>query len=241
MMLLDLHAHTKEISTCCRIPAAEVLKRAKEAGLDGIVLTNHYQKSYAPDGDYAAFAQRYIAAYKQAKALGDAMGLRVFFGIEVTMASNTYIHLLVYGVAPAFLEENPTLFDETPRFLYEKVHAAGGVLVQAHPFRFGEYLQDTLYLDGVEISCHPLYPTGTQRERLTEIAQKDGLLLTCGGDYHADTYRPHCGVYLPDEIADGVALGTYLKEAKEIHLLVQEVDGSPAYEVSFPRTARPKE
>ena len=45
-MLIDLHAHTSGISRCCRIPAPEVLRRAKEVGLCGIVLTNHYTKSY---------------------------------------------------------------------------------------------------------------------------------------------------------------------------------------------------
>ena len=234
-MLLDLHAHTGEISKCCRIPAAEVLKRARETGLDGIVLTNHYQKSYAPDGDYTALVKRYVAAFEQAREIGEKMGLRVLFGIEVTMEECANYHLLIYGVTPDFLLENPTLFDDTQVELFDKVHAAGGVLVQAHPFRYGEYLLDTRYLDGVEISCHPLYKSGTQLARLAAIATENNLLLTCGGDYHADTYRPLCGVYLPDDITDGVALGAYLKTAKEIDLLVQEVDGSPSYGVTYTR------
>ncbi len=240
-MLLDLHAHTGEISRCCRIPAAEVLKRARETGLDGIVLTNHYQKSYAPDGNYTAFAKRYVAAFEQAREIGEKMGLRVLFGIEVTMEECSYYHLLIYGVTPDFLLESPTLFDDTQVELFAKVHAAGGILVQAHPFRYGEYLLDTRYLDGVEISCHPLYKSGTQLARLAAIATENDLLLTCGGDYHADTYRPHCGMYLPDDITDGVMLGAYLKQTEKCCLLVQEIDGSPAYEVMLPRAAYRKE
>ena len=56
-MLIDMHAHTSGISTCCRIPAPDVIKAALDAGLDGIVLTNHYQRSYVKDGDAAAFAK----------------------------------------------------------------------------------------------------------------------------------------------------------------------------------------
>ena len=235
-MLLDLHAHTGEISKCCRIPAALVVKRAKEAGLDGIVLTNHYQKSYAEGGDCDALAKRYVAAYEQARTLGEEIGQRVFFGIEVTLDKYECAHLMIYGVTPHFILQNPAIFDDTQEALYKKVHAAGGVLVQAHPYRVGEHLLDTKYLDGVEISCHPLYKSGTQLARLSLLAEKRGLILTCGGDYHADTYRPCCGVYLPDDLADGVALGNYLKNAKEIHLLVQEVDGSTPHRVTYRRS-----
>ncbi|MBQ3063390.1 MAG: hypothetical protein IJC99_01115 [Clostridia bacterium] len=234
-MLFDLHAHSGEISKCCRIPACEVLRRAREVRLDGIVLTNHYQKSYVPDGDYAAFAAGYVSAFEQARYLGEEMGVRVFFGVEVTMEKYAYVHLLIYGVTTDFLLDHPTLFDETQEGLYRLVQAAGGIVVQAHPYRHGEYLLDTKYLDGVEISCHPLYKSGTQLYRLADIAAEQRLILTCGGDYHADTYRPCCGVYLPDDINDSVALGQYLKKTEKIRLLVQEVDGSPAHAVTFSR------
>ena len=81
-MLIDLHAHSSGISRCCQIPAPEVLKVAKEIGLDGIVLTNHYQKVYIPDGgDCAAFAERYLEEYKMAARAGEEIGCKVFFGI----------------------------------------------------------------------------------------------------------------------------------------------------------------
>ena len=87
-MLIDLHAHTKGISRCCRIYAPEVLEAAKAAGLDGICLCNHYQtlgRTMEPDGDDpAAFARRYIEEFHATRELGEAMGLTVLFGIEVT-------------------------------------------------------------------------------------------------------------------------------------------------------------
>ena len=49
-MLIDLHAHSSGISRCCKIPAPKVLEISRDLGLDGIVLTNHYQKSYVKDG-----------------------------------------------------------------------------------------------------------------------------------------------------------------------------------------------
>ena len=62
-MLIDLHGHSSGIRRCFQIPAPEVLKVAKDAGLDGIVLSNHYQKVYIPDGNCAAFAERYLEEF----------------------------------------------------------------------------------------------------------------------------------------------------------------------------------
>ena len=45
-MLIDLHAHSSGISRCCRYDYKTILDHAKEVGIDGIVLTNHYQAEY---------------------------------------------------------------------------------------------------------------------------------------------------------------------------------------------------
>ena len=220
-MLIDLHAHSSGISHCCRIPYDEVIRTAKEAGLGGIVLTNHYPKYYVTDGDYAAFARRYTEEFRLAKAYGDSVGMKVFFGAEVTMERYGGAHLLLYAIPESFIEENPTLFDWTMEEMYNRVKAIGGTLVQAHPYRKVKNLLPTEYLDGVEVNCHPLYGKSDFAD-MVEIATENHLILTCGGDYHADTYRPKCGVYLPDTLADSVELGRYLVEAPSLTLCVHE-------------------
>ena len=234
-MLIDLHAHTRGISKCCRIEADAVLRAAKDAGLDGIVLTNHYQKSYVKDGDYAAFAERYALEFHHAARCGEEIGCRVFFGIEVTMERYPGVHLLIYGVGEEFLRRYPEMFDFTQEELYRIVHENGGILVQAHPYRKKDLLLDVRYLDGVEISCHPLYESA-HLSALSAVAERSGLVLTCGGDYHADTYRPRCGVYLPDAFSSREKIGAYLSSAEELRLLVQEVDGSAPIDVYVRRT-----
>jgi predicted metal-dependent phosphoesterase TrpH len=220
-MLIDLHAHSSGISHCCRIPYDEVIRTAKEVGLCGIVLTNHYQKSYVKDGDFAAFARRYTEEFRLTKAYGDTVGMKVFFGAEVTMERYGGAHLLLYGIPESFIEENPTLFDWTMEEMYNRVKAIGGTLVQAHPYRKVKNLLPTEYLDGVEVNCHPLYGKSDFAD-MVEIATENHLILTCGGDYHADTYRPKCGVYLPDTLADGIELGRYLLEAPSLTLCIHE-------------------
>ena len=66
-MLIDMHSHSSGISRCCLIDAKEVVKEALNAGLDGIVLTNHYVEYYAENNDYLAFAKRYIEEFNYAK------------------------------------------------------------------------------------------------------------------------------------------------------------------------------
>ena len=219
-MLIDLHAHSSGISRCCRIPYEEVLRRAQDHGMDGIVLTNHYQKGYV-QGDLDALVEKYIGEFHKTEAYGKQIGRRVFFGIEVTMELDPRVHMLVYGVEPDFLREHPTVFDYTHEQLHAAVKSWGGVLVQAHPFRNGATVWDTAFLDGIEINCHPLYGNSYSKEMI-EIARDRGLTVTCGGDYHADTYRPRCGMFLPEGIRDHHDLGAYLLSGTEKELCVQE-------------------
>lgn len=222
-MFLDLHAHSAGISRCCRAPITKVLEVAKTTGFDGIVLTNHYTRAYFAEGEEDAFTEQYIAEYEAACTCGAALGLRVLFGMEVGMERYTPVHLLVYGITPDMLRALPTLYDMTQAELYAHVHALGGVVVQAHPFRKNKNnLLDTALLDGVELNCHPLYKDGTHRGGLCGIAARDGLFVTCGCDYHADTHRAKAGTYLPDDITDTIALAQYLKRANPIRLRLQE-------------------
>lgn len=232
-MLIDLHAHTKGISRCCRVHAPEVLAAAKEVGLDGICLCNHYTKGYVENGDALAFARRYHEEFRTTRALGEAMGLAVFFGIEVSMCRHQSEHMLVYGVDETFPLRHPDLYDMTQQELYELVHAAGGVLVQAHTMRMGNsVLMDPAWLDGVEVNCHPKYDRCYCKE-MAQLAKSRNWILTCGGDYHADTHRVRCGMYLPRRITDGVQLGQYLKTAGTVKLCVQEVGEMTAFDMEY--------
>ena len=222
-MIVDLHTHTRGISPCCKSPYNEIIDDSKAAGLDGIIIANHYQKSYPRD--HALTASEYVAAYEKEVALameyGKSVGCKVFYAIEITAERYKNVHLLVYGVPFAFLYENPEVYDLELKELYTLVKAYGGVLIQAHPYRGGTTVLDVNYLDGVEINCHPHFGP-THRDRLIAIAEENDLHVTCGGDYHATSYRPLCGMYLPDDIADSRQLAAYILSSAEKTLLVHE-------------------
>ena len=44
--LLDMHMHTKETSSCGEVPAAEGVRLYKEAGSQGVMITDHYHRQY---------------------------------------------------------------------------------------------------------------------------------------------------------------------------------------------------
>src|SRR5438094_8773932 len=85
---------------------------------------------------------------------------------------------------PAYVEKPlPTLQQVT-----ELVHAVGGVAVAAHLGDHGTDGQIRQFqeqaLDGLEVR-HPSHSPGTER-RLTGIAQRLGLAITGGSDWHGD-------------------------------------------------------
>ena len=236
-MLIDMHAHSKGISTCCRADAPRAIADAKAVGIDGLILCNHYHKPYLKKtGETPTqFAARYLLEYAYAQKCGEAAGFKIFFGIEVTMERHDRAHMLVYGVETDFVLRHPGMFDYTQAKLYDAVHAAGGVLVQAHPMRCGKnVLLDLGLMDGVELNSHALYD-GPCANALSAIAKEHGILLTSGGDYHADTHRPRCGVYLPDDLADTRAIIAYLQGAPSYTLCLQEPTERESYDMVFER------
>ena len=93
-------------------------------------------------------------------------------------------------------------------------------------------MRDLRWLDGVEVNGHPLYEA-TCCEEMLNIAREARRLVTCGGDYHADTYRPVCGTYFPDDATDSAALIAHLKDSPEIKLRVHELRTDCHRDVTF--------
>ena len=222
-MLIDLHAHSKAISRCSRITGKDNIDLSLEKGMDGFVITNHYDKNYVVNNDYLDLVNRYINEYYDLKEYGEKVGFKVFFGIEVTLNKHNDAHILIYGVEPLFLLDNPCLYDYTQEELYKLVKENGGIVIYPHPFRDLNKKLDLKYVDGIEVNCHPLYGN-TYSNEVINIAKQNGLLITCGGDCHHDTYRPKCGVYLPNDIKSNLDLKDYLVNSNEIKLCIQEVN-----------------
>ena len=218
-MLIDMHGHTSGISRCSRIDYTSLVYLNKQSGYGGVVLCNHYDKSYVKDGDIIGFANRYIDEYYKMKEVGDKEDFKVFFGIEITLDKYDNVHLLVYGVEPELLLKYPDIYDYELEKIYEIVHSYGGYLVQAHPFRPEVYLLNTKYLDGIEINCH-FKKNGPHVEDVLRIAKENNLFVTCGGDFHNDTPRSICGIICDDNINSTSDLIKFIRTNNKKRFLV---------------------
>ncbi len=233
-MLIDLHAHTSAISHCCLINAEEAIKLARECGFGGLAIANHYTNAYFTDETYDEWIERYISEWQNCEKLGKEYGVKIFKAVEVTMEHEPRLHMLIYGADEAFLRSNPLLCQKSLPQLYEICKNNDCSLVQAHPFRNGATIQNTDFLDGIEINCHPLYKNSFAGEIL-KIAKEKGIAITVGCDYHADTYRSLGGSILPDSIITDRDLANYIISSKQFELQVHEPSNDEIYKITYIR------
>ena len=133
-MKFDLHLHTSRHSPDSVTDPFDLLRSARRAGLDGVVLTEH--DYWWPDEELAE-----LRAF--------APDLVILSGMEVTGRGGD---VLVYGIT-----------DPSPFFrgigwvdLVREVHKQGGAAVAAHPNRWGQpfeklVAQTAVELDGIEV------------------------------------------------------------------------------------------
>ena len=171
-MKIDLHIHTSPLSACSYIDPQELIQEARRLQLDGICLTEH-QVVWDPD---------------EVDKLAAEAGISIFRGNEFTTNQGD---ILVFG----FYEDIKELL--IIQELRDKVTAADGYMIAAHPFRgfktFGiGQLQLTVeqackrkvleFVDAVEIGNGKLSPEENNMAR--KVAEKLGLPGTGGSDAH---------------------------------------------------------
>ena len=223
MLLLDPHIHTRGISHCSKCPADVLVDICVRDRIDAIVLTNHYKGAYYKEAEnFPKWRQDYVDEYLLTKQLGEKAGLRVLFGIEVTLDETPKIDYLIYGLSHEIAAKAPPLHKLTQRELFNYCISENALLYQAHPYRNGTQPQDPKYLHGVEINCHPIY-NHNDRDEVTEFASKHSLRLSCGSDYHGDTYKPHCGIYVPEDVSDTVELAEFLRSDEQCRLEIHDI------------------
>lgn len=171
-MILDLHVHTSIGSADSIIDPEDVVKMARQAGLDGVCITEHG-----------------IRKSELAVELSLKYGFLVLSGIEATTDLGD---ILVFGI-----DSYPRIISEA-RELHKFVKKAGGVMIAAHPFR--SELTDgrpAANLSLESASSRPLFQlvdavevangwsSETDVEFCRQFSQRLGLGQTGGSDAHA--------------------------------------------------------
>lgn len=187
MMRWETHLHTAEASKCASASAAEMAQTCKDAGYDGMFVTDHfYHGNTCVDRSlpWEEWTRQFCLGYYHAKEAGDRIGLRVCFGWEYSWTGNDF---LTYGLSPAWLAAHPEVVTVSPIEYLKLIRASGGCIVHAHPFR-QEYYVEAIRLVPEHIDAVEVYNAGNKEEaynsRALWYAEEFGFPQTAGSDAH---------------------------------------------------------
>ncbi|MFL5261781.1 MAG: PHP-associated domain-containing protein [Anaeromyxobacteraceae bacterium] len=116
-MLIDVHVHSHHTPGCTLAPR-DVVRRAKEVGLDGVVFTDLNN----------------LDGLEEIRAAGREESFLALVGTELT---TDHGHYLCYFPDPAKVPAPPQMFGTTPwpvRDVLRRVRELGAVVVAAHPY-----------------------------------------------------------------------------------------------------------
>lgn len=166
-LLLDLHLHTRRHSACSAIDERRLIGRAVEAGLDGLVITEHHYQWTREELDELVAASGHP-------------GFLLLAGFEYSSSRGD---ILIYGLEP----EHVRGFEpgRPPEVMLARARDLGAVCVAAHPTRaaipFDERIVDMPF-DALEVKSVNL---ARHEQRLAQrLADSLGRRVTASSDAH---------------------------------------------------------
>lgn len=193
MFVYELHMHTAETSRCGQSPAKDMVAAYARKGFSGIVVTDHFVNgnSYANDPEtWKEKMDVYLRGYKAAKEAGDAIGLKVYFGVEYTHLGGNGEDYLLLGLKPEHLYNELENCDKwSIEYLCTVVHALGGIVIRAHPYREAGYIAHAgIERPGLDIDAIEIFNAGNRTESFNQkalnMALQENKPWTAGSDSH---------------------------------------------------------
>ena len=193
-------------------------------GYSGMVVTNHF---YAGDNriDRELPWREFVDAYRQDYLYGleyaQTVDFDLLFGLEENVGNGREI--LLYGITPELIELHPELKRASAEKYAEVVHAAGGLVYQAHPYRARDYIRNPFplecldLLDGIEVYNAGNEPEWNERARI--FAEEKGLACIAGSDGHKIGTAGRAGIAAKERIGCNADLVRILKN-KEYEIFI---------------------
>jgi len=186
MYRYETHLHTFPVSRCGRVGVRENLEFYKNAGYDGVFITNHFLDgniNIDPGESYEDRINFFCSDYEEAVEVGKELGIKVFFGAEIAYNGTDF---LIYGLDKEWFLAHPEIMTmkKTQELRFMAEH--GALIIQAHPYREADYIDHIRLfprcVHGVEVinACRTDF-----ENRMAEIyAESYKLIRFAGSDNH---------------------------------------------------------
>ncbi len=216
MFKTELHCHMN-FSGCSNVSAAELVEKYVAAGYSTVVITNHFNDWYIRrEGGFSTLVENYFAAVEEVRAAaGDRLNILLGMELSLRCMPNDF---LLYGLTREAVEQMEPLLDCRPWQVRDFMHGIGGIMIEAHPFRYGMTVVNPDEVDGLEVfNGHPGQNSHNEVAKhwalyWAEHHRRDGsYILTSGTDHHDSWHTPVGGIETEDEITSMDGLLAVLK------------------------------
>ncbi len=190
-----------------------------EKGFTGMVVTNHFfygDTRIDRELPWEEFVDKYRQDYLTGLEYARKKDFDLLFGLEEHVGNGQEI--LLYGITPDLIAAHPELKQAPAEKYAEVVHAAGGLVYQAHPYRARANVKlpfplDCIdMLDGIEV-----YNAGNQpewNENARRYAEQTGIACVAGSDAHATRHSGQGGIMTKERIRTNEDLVRILKNGE---------------------------
>ena len=225
----EMHCHSATVSACADITPAQIVEKYLENGYTTVVVADHlspftFGKNYTGGEDWQKKIDYYMEGVRALREAAKGK-LHILQGCELRIEACDSDYL-VYGITEEFMRQNPDLLQiPKVRELCARLHEAGFLVFQAHPFRNGMTITNPEHLDGIEV--YNAHARHNSRNDLAEMwAARYDLLPISGSDVHHDHDIPGGGILTDEPITDMAQLMQILRERR--YTLLRE--GTPGDE-----------
>lgn len=202
MYRYETHLHTSLTSACSRFTPQEIIEKYTRLGYAGIFVTDHFLNGNTTVPRNLPWKTRiglFFEGFDAVKREAAGSGLDVLFGFEYSYKGTDF---LVYGLSGEWLLAHPEIMDMTVRQFCGFAREAGGLVVQAHPYREADYIDHIrLFPSDVDAIEAPNACRTPRENYLAEVlAREYGLPMTAGSDIHAAAQKALAGMEFEEKL-----------------------------------------
>lgn len=215
MYRYETHLHTSVTSACSRFEPQEIVSKYTRLGYAGVFVTDHFLNGNTTVPRELPWERRiaqFCGGYRLVKKAAEGL-LDVFFGFEYSYKGTDF---LVYGLNEEWLLSHPEIMDMRVTEFCPFVRSAGGLVIQAHPYREAFYIDHIRLfpanVDGLEVINANM---DERTNRLAGIlANAYAVAATAGSDIHGTGQKLLAGMEFKEKLASAKDYAERIKKGE---------------------------